>query len=169
MKNIALIGFMGTGKTSVGKILGKRLGWTVVDVDLYIEEAEKRRISRIFQEEGEAYFRSLEKQAIGEICKRQDLVITTGGGAVIEPENLECLKRSSWVIGLFATPRTIFKRIRNSRHRPLLDGKDKLGEIEKLLAIRRPFYEKAELRFETDGRSSAQVAGVILEALKGKL
>ena len=160
---------MGTGKTSVGKILGKRLSRAVVDVDLYIEAAEKKKISQIFQEEGEAYFRSLEKKAIEEICRRDGIVITTGGGAVIDSKNLECLKKSGWVVGLFATPQTIFKRVKDSRHRPLLDGKDKLGEIERLLELRRPFYEKAELRFETDGRSSPQVAELILEALKGKL
>ena len=160
---------MGTGKTSVGKILGKRLSRTVVDVDLYIEAAEKKKISQIFQDEGEAYFRLLEKKAIEEICQCDGIVITTGGGAVMDFENLECLKKSGWVVGLFATPQTIFKRVKDSRHRPLLDGKDKLGEIERLLEIRRPFYEKAELHYETDGRSSDQVAERILEALKGKL
>ena len=169
MKNISLIGFMGTGKTSVGKILGKRLNRPVMDVDFTIEEKEKRKIGEIFKNSGEAYFRSVEKEAIREICRQQSLVITTGGGAVIDPENLEALKASGWVIGLSATPETICQRVKDSRHRPLLDGEDKLGEVKRLLAARKPFYEKADFYFETDGRSSAQVAGLILEKLADQL
>ena len=168
-KNIALIGFMGTGKTSVGKILAKRLNRPVVDVDLYIEANERKKISEIFEKEGEARFRALEKEAIRQICQRQGIVITTGGGAVLDSENLETLKKSGWVINLSATPETIFKRVRDSSRRPLLDGKDKLKEIERLLAIRKPFYDKADFQFGSDGRSSSQVAGLILEALAGKL
>ena len=169
MKNISLIGFMGTGKTSVGKILGKRLNRPVMDVDLTIEKKEKRKIGEIFKDAGEAYFRSVEKEAIREICRRQGLVITTGGGAVLDTENLEALKASGWVIGLSATPETIYQRVKDSRHRPLLDGEDKLGEVKRLLAVRKPFYEKADFYFETDGRSSAQVAGLILEKLADQL
>ena len=168
-KNIALIGFMGTGKTSVGKILAKRLNRPVVDVDLYVEINERKKISEIFEKEGEARCRALEKEAIRQICERQGIVITTGGGAVLDSENLETLKKSGWVINLSATPETIFKRVKDSRHRPLLDGKDKLKEIERLLAVRKPFYDKADFQFESDGRSSSQVAGLILEALAGKL
>ena len=169
MKNISLIGFMGTGKTSVGKILAKRLNRPVLDVDLCIEANERKKISEIFEKEGEARFRTLEKEAIRQICQRQGIVITTGGGAVLDPENFEALKASGWVIGLFARPETIFKRVKNSRHRPLLDGKDKLGEIERLLAARKPFYEKADFHFDTDGCSASQVAGFILKTLSGKL
>ena len=168
-KNISLIGFMGTGKTSVGKILARRLNRPAVDVDLYIERKEKRRISEIFRDAGEAYFRSVEKETIREICGQGGLVITTGGGTVMDPENLDALKASGWVIGLSAAPETIYRRIKDSRHRPLLDGTDKFSEIRRLLAVRRPFYEKADFHFETDGRSSAQVAGLILEKLADRL
>ena len=169
LKNIALIGFMGTGKTSVGKILAKRLNRPVVDVDLYVEINERKKISEIFEKEGEARFRALEKEAIRQICQRQGIVITTGGGAVLDLENFEALKSSGWVVGLSAMPETIFKRIKNSRHRPLLDGKDKFKEIERLLAARKPFYEKADFHFDTDGRSASQIAELILKALAGKL
>lgn len=160
---------MGTGKTSVGKILARRLGWPVVDVDLYIEAKENKIITDIFEKAGEAYFRLLEKEAIREICKRRQIVITTGGGAALDPENLEALKASSHVIGLSARPETIYRRIKDSRRRPLLDGKDKLKEIERLLAVRKPFYEKADFYFQTDGRSAAQMAGHILRTLAEKI
>lgn len=168
-KNITLIGFMGTGKTSVGKILAKRLNRPVVDVDLYIETSEKKKISEIFEQEGEARFRILEKEAIRQICERQGIVITTGGGAVLDPENFQALKNSGCVIGLSASPGTIFKRIKNSRHRPLLDGKDKVKEIERLLAARKPFYERADFYFDTDGRSASQMAELILKTLAEKI
>ena len=169
IRNISLIGFMGTGKTSVGKVLAKRLSRPVVDVDLFIEQGEKRKISEIFRDAGEPYFRALEKKAIQEICKRRGIIITTGGGAVIDAENIASLKESGWVVCLAASPKTIYQRIKDSRHRPLLGGQDKLGGIQQLLELRRPFYEKADFRCETDGRSSAQVAALILEMLAGKL
>jgi shikimate kinase len=169
VKNISLVGFMGTGKTSVGKILGKRLNRPVMDVDRYIEEKEKRKIAKIFRDSGEAYFRSVEKEAIREISRQQGLVITTGGGAVIDPENFQALKASGWVIGLSATPETIYQRVKDSRHRPLLGGEDKFSEIKRLLEARKPFYEKADFYFETDGQNSAQVAGLIIEKLADQL
>ncbi len=167
-KNIALIGFMGTGKTSVGKILAKRLNRPVVDVDQYIEEREKRKISEIFEKQGEAHFRALEKDAILKICSQQGIVITTGGGAVLDPENFQALRSSGWVIGLLAKPETVFKRVKDSRHRPLLEGKDKLQEIEKLLEVRTPIYERADFHFYTDGQTAAQVAEAILKTLDQK-
>ena len=167
-KNIALVGFMGTGKTSVGKILAKRLNRPVVDVDLVIEKSVEKKISEIFESEGEARFRALEKEAIRQICRDQGIVITTGGGAVLDPENIETLKASGCVIGLSAKAETIFKRIKHSRHRPLLNGHDKLKDIQRLLAERRPFYEKADLHFDTDGRSASQMADLILRTLAEK-
>ena len=164
-RNIALVGFMGTGKTSVGKILAKRLRRAVVDIDLSIEESTKKKISEIFEAEGEAGFRVLEKEAIRQICQSQGIVITTGGGAVLDPENIERLKASGCVIGLSASPQTILGRIRHSRHRPLLNGKDKLKDIERLMTARKPFYEKADLHFDTDGHTAAEMAELILNAL----
>ncbi len=169
LKNITLIGFMGTGKTSVGKILAKRLNRPVVDVDRYIEVSEKKKISEIFEKEGEARFRVLEKEAIRQICERQGIVITTGGGAVLDPENIKTLKASGSVIALSASPETIYGRIKDSRRRPLLDGKDKLKEIERLLSERKPFYQQADFYFDTDGQSASQMANLILKTLAGKI
>ena len=167
--NIALVGFMGTGKTSVGKILGKKLNREVIDVDQYIETTQKRKISEIFEKEGEVFFRAVEKKAIRDISGRRGIVITTGGGAVLDPQNIQVLKETGWVVCLSAPPETVFSRVKYSRHQPLLAGKDTLAEIRHLLRIREPFYAEADFRVETGGCTSAQAADEILKILKEKL
>ncbi len=167
MKNIVLIGFMGTGKTSVGKALAKKMGRTLVDVDQKIEEKEKRRIADIFEKGGEAAFRKIEKLAIREAASGSGQVITTGGGAVIDPDNIAALKANGILVALEAAPETIFQRVKDSRHRPLLHSNDVPGEIRRLLEARRPYYEKADLKFMTDGKTAAQVADEIAEKLDG--
>ena len=164
-KNIVLVGFMGTGKSTVGKILAKRLRRVWVDVDKRIEEAQKRKIAEIFESEGEAYFRRLEKEMIQTVASGQGLVITTGGGAVVDPANRAALKKNGFLITLSATPETIFRRVRRSGHRPLLKG-DLLTEIRRLLAEREPFYRESDGTFPTDGKTAAQVAGTIEAALQ---
>ena len=168
-KNVVLVGFMGTGKTAVGKILAQQLNRPVVDVDAWIERAEGRKISEIFSESGESFFRALEKKAIHEIIAREAIVITTGGGAVIDAENRARLRQTGWVIALLAKPATIAARVKDAKDRPLLKGGDPLKKIESLLAARRAFYEDCDFSFETDGLRPAEVAQKILEALKGKI
>ncbi len=166
-KNISLVGFMGTGKSSIGKALGRKAGRSVVDIDLWIEAAQKRKIPEIFKKDGEARFRELEKEAIRQVALSQSgIVITTGGGAVLDPENLEILKRTGWVVALSASPQTIYERVKDSRHRPLLKGGDAYSEICKLLEARKPFYAKADREFITDGLPPDQVAQTILESLE---
>ena len=160
---------MGTGKTSVGKILTKELRREVVDVDRYIEKKEKRKVSDIFEKDGDVAFRRLEKEAIRDISEKSGIIITTGGGAVLDPENLEALKRTGLVVALLASPETIYQRIRGSKHRPLLKFQDVYAEIKNLLEIRRPYYEKSDFSVETDGRTPAQVAKLVLETLEGRL
>ncbi len=166
-KNLVLIGFMGTGKSSVGKALAKKTGRTLVDVDQRIEEREKRRIADIFEKDGEAVFRRMEKDAIREAVKGTGLIITTGGGAVLDAENLSALKANGFLVALEASPETIFQRVKDSRHRPLLHSNDVPGEIRRLLEARRPYYEKADLKFVTDGKSASQVAEEIATKLYG--
>ena len=164
-KNLVLIGFMGTGKSSVGKALAKRTGRALIDVDQRIEEKEKRRIADIFEKDGEVAFRRLEKDAIREAAKSSGAIITTGGGAVIDPENLSILKVGGVLVALEASPETIFQRVKDSRHRPLLHSNDVPAEIRRLLEARRPYYQKADLTFVTDGKSAAQVAEEIAAKL----
>ena len=168
-KNIVLVGFMGTGKTSVGKALAKKLGRPVIDIDRIIEEKEKRKISDIFEKDGEPRFREIEKEAIRAQAATEGAVITTGGGAVIDPENIKALRKNGTLVALLASPESIFERVRNAKHRPLLNGKDMLTEIKRLLAIREPYYRQSDLQFETDGRTSDEVADMILQALKEKV
>lgn len=167
-KNLVLIGFMGTGKSTVGKVLAKKLGRALVDIDQRIEESQKRRIADIFEKEGEPAFRRLEKQAIREAASGREQVITTGGGAVLDAENLSALKAGGVLVLLEASPETIHRRVKDTRHRPLLKSDDGLGEIGRLLKERRPHYEKADLRFNTDGKTAAQVADEILAVLKNE-
>lgn len=164
-KNIVLVGFMGTGKSSVGKVLAQKLCRPLIDVDSYIEEKEKRKIREIFKKDGEAVFRAMEKEAIRLLSFPGGSVMTTGGGAVLDAENRRVLKGSGIVVALLAKPETIFERVKNSRNRPLLAGEDMLGEIKTLLEQRRPFYQEADLFFETDGKTPTQVAEMISAAL----
>ena len=167
-KNIVLIGFMGTGKSSVGKILAKRLNRIWVDIDLRIEESQKRKIADIFEKEGEAHFRQLEKEMVQEVSVGTGLVITTGGGVVMDPGNMEALSKTGLVIALAAKPETIFQRVKDSRHRPLLKGGDLMEEIRRLLSLRQPYYEKASAIFQTDGKNAAEVAAAIADALENE-
>ncbi len=164
-ESIALIGFMGTGKTSVGKALAPKLGFRVMDVDTYIESHEKRKISEIFDKSGEAYFRSLEKKAVSELAQQKGLVITTGGGVVLDPENIQALRQHALIIALLASPETIYERVKSSKHRPLLQKEDVMAEIRHLYEDRAPLYQAADLKFETDGQTPSQVAQIIFEAL----
>ena len=164
-RNISFIGFMGTGKTSVGKSLGRQTARPVVDVDHWIEKKTDRKIREIFDQDGEEHFRALEKEAIAEISQMTNTVITTGGGAVLDPANIDALKKNGWVIALSASVETIYERVKDSRHRPLLKG-DTKNEILRLLEIRKPFYARADYYFKTDDLSPDQVAHLILETLE---
>lgn len=164
-RNISLIGFMGTGKTSVGKSLGRQTGREVVDVDHWIETKTRRKIRDHFKKSGEAYFRALEKEAIAELSGMTHTVITTGGGAVLDPANMAALKKSGWVVSLSASPETIYARVKNSSQRPLLKG-DAKTEIIRLLEIRKPLYAIADYNFCTDGLTPEQVAQLIVETLE---
>lgn len=156
---------MGTGKTSVGKVLGKKLGREVVDIDRLIEASQSRKIHEIFGTDGEAFFRALEKEAIWQTTQRRGIVITSGGGAVLDAQNIEAFKKTGWLVTLWARPETIVRRVGHSENRPLLKTADRLDKIKKLLAERKPFYEKGDFHFHTDGLTAAQVAKNILEKL----
>lgn len=166
-KNVVLVGFMGTGKSTVGKLLAKRLKRRWVDVDQRIEEAEKRKISEIFEKDGEAHFRRLEKEMVEKVSAESDAVIMTGGGAVLDAANRAALRKNGLIIALTAKPETIFERVKKSRHRPLLKG-DPMAEIRRLLAEREPLYRQSDAIFETDGKTAAEVAAMIEEFGKDK-
>jgi shikimate kinase len=158
MKNIVLVGFMGTGKTAVAKLLAKRLHLRYVSTDDLIEEKEKRPISEIFSGKGESYFREVEKEAVKEVSGIQNAVIDAGGGVVISDENMANLKKTGTVVCLEATPEAILARTKRHTHRPLLNVSDPLVQIRELLAFRKPFYERADHRIDTSGLSVEGVA-----------
>ena len=110
----------------------------------------------------------MEKEAVRLISEKENAVITTGGGAVLDPENRQRLAKNGWIVVLHASPETIYKRVKNSKKRPLLQGGDMLAEIKRLLEIRKPFYDHADFSLDTNGKSPMQVANLILKALGGK-
>ncbi len=168
-KNVVLVGFMGTGKTSVGKALSKVLHRPVIDVDNLIEKKEGIKIREIFEKKGEAHFRVLEQKAIAEIADKKAVIITTGGGAMMEPANVSCLKKNGLLLELTAGPETILRRVGSSRKRPLLNTAEPLEQIKKLLESRKSYYVQADYHIQTDGKTPKKVAGEILEILKGQI
>ena len=149
MRNIVLVGFMGTGKTEVARMLSRRLGMKYVSTDDLIEEKEKSSISEIFSEKGEGYFRKAEKDAVKTASLTENAVIDAGGGVVIDPENVKNLMKKGTLICLWAEPETILERTEKYSHRPLLKVRRPLGKIKELLAERRPFYERAGYHINT--------------------
>lgn len=165
--NIVLVGFMGTGKTAVGKRLAKRLGWRFVDVDRLIEARTKMSIARIFTERSEAVFRQLERRTIGRVLYDDHQVIATGGGAFVDPKIRTKLCFSGPVVCLTATPRTILARVsRKLSVRPLLQGNaDPLARIRTLLQQRAGAYAQADLTIDTSELSVNQVVNQLWERL----
>lgn len=166
-ENVILIGFMGTGKTSLGKLLANKLGRGFVDVDQKIESTAKMSIPEIFETYGEKYFRELEKNAVKEICTRRNLVIATGGGTVKDEENFRLLKNSGVLVCLRTEPEEIFRRTERRGERPVLDGgNDRLETIKNLLAERQKFYAQADYTIDTTDWSPLQIMNKICEHFK---
>ncbi len=138
--NIILIGFMGTGKTSSGKKVAEQLGMTFIDMDHVIEERENRKISDIFETDGEPYFRQLEFNLAKELSSKDNLVIATGGGVVLNKENIVNFESSGTVICLTADPQIILERVAKETHRPLLEGDEKMAKILNILESRKKLY-----------------------------
>ncbi|MBI3810806.1 MAG: 3-dehydroquinate synthase [Nitrospirae bacterium] len=164
MKNIVLIGFMGTGKSEVGRRLAGELGWVFEDTDLRIQDREGRTIPEIFKQSGEASFRRLERDIVAELARKESSVIATGGGAVTDPVNLRNLRRNGILIGLEASPDAILARTAGS-DRPLLLHEDRLHKIQELLESRRPHYRLSDYRINTTDRDPGQVVKMIKNIL----
>lgn len=147
-KNIILVGFMGTGKTVTGRILAERTGMELVDMDSVIELRQEKSIPEIFAQDGEAAFRSMERELVQELSARNGLIISTGGGIVLDPGNIADFERTGLVVCLTASPETILKRLENDTTRPLLSG-DKKTQIASLLETRKPLY--AAIAHQMDG------------------
>jgi shikimate kinase len=165
--SVALTGFMGTGKTAVGRILAEKLGKEFIELDALIEKKAGKSIPEIFADEGEIRFRELEIETVAELEGRKNTVIACGGGVVLNTINVLRLKKECVIVCLTASPRVILKRTSEDKDsRPLLAVADREKQIKELLRYRRPFYEKsADFSVNTSILSVGSVAGKIIEIL----
>ena len=140
---------MGTGKTAVAKAVARDLDKEYVSIDDIIEAREKRAINDIFRDDGEPYFRMVEKEVVKEVSEKSDQVVDTGGGVVLDSENMDALRKNGIIICLWADPQAVYDRTYKQGHRPLLNVDDPMEKIKELLDHRKPFYERADFRVDT--------------------
>ncbi len=166
--NVALIGFMGVGKTVVGKALAKKLNWEFIELDSLIEQRVGKSIREIFQQDGEMVFRELEIEVTKEVSQRQNAVTACGGGIVLNQINIDRLRQKSRIVYLTASSAVILQRILgDGGERPLLKVANPAPTIQELLRFRRPFYERAaDMKINTSKLSVDAVAEQIIERLK---
>ena len=166
--NIALIGYMGTGKSIVGTLLAEKLGMNLIEVDWYIEQKAGTGIPLIFEKEGETGFREREIAAVKEIAAEKHSVIACGGGLILNRINIDRLKESAIIVYLTASPKAIWKRVSGEAgQRPLLEVEDQLQTIREMLKYRRPFYERAaDITVNTNRQTPESVTEKIIEQLK---
>jgi shikimate kinase len=173
MRNIVLTGMMGTGKTTVGRYLAGQLQVPFYDLDELIEQECGLSIAGIFRERGEAVFRALERGVVSRLCQLRGCIIATGGGTIVDPENLRRLRMHGEIICLTAAPERILDRTEGMEHRPLLWHADKLERIREVMRLRAPVYAQVGEPIDTTDLSVEEVAARILarvhlgEVLKG--
>jgi len=168
MKNLILTGFMGTGKTEVGRELARLLTMKLIDIDTEIIKSAKMSINQIFEQFGEQKFREMETEMIEKVSREKNVLISTGGGAVLRQENMDALKKTGMVICLMATPETILRRTSGTNARPLLQVEKPLEKINELLNFRKPFYEKADMMIDTEDKTPLQIAEEIIEKVRDR-
>ena len=164
-KNIFLIGFMGAGKTSVGKMLAKKLQLRFCDLDATIEKELGMKMPEIFSTHGEGFFRDAESEALRSVAERERQAIATGGGVVLREENWEVMQREGVTIYLKAPAVVLYNRVKHNTSRPLLQVENPFDKIQELLSKRIPLYEKADLIVDTENLSPQKVAQEIIEKL----
>ncbi len=166
--NIYLVGFMGTGKSSVGRQLAKDKGCSFVDLDELIELKEQRRIADIFAKEGEGHFRKIEKKMLKQVSSQDGFVVACGGGIVLDKDNIKLMKATGRMVCLSATPEEILKRVSANKERPLLNVREPKKRINLLLKMRAPYYMQADKTVDTSGIPVRQVAKKISRMLAGR-
>jgi len=162
MDNLVLVGFSCSGKTTLGRNLARRLRMHFIDSDRFVEEMTGRSIPEIFREDGEAVFREVESEVIAKITAERRQVISTGGGAFVNPANRDALRNGNLVVHLQVRPETVVDRLRNSRSgrpRPLLDSPDPLGRVIELMEQRKEAYSAAHVTIGVDGRTRYELVG----------
>jgi shikimate kinase len=166
MKNIVLTGFMGTGKTCVGRILAQELGWPFVDLDVEVEKLVGMTIADYFNLAGEAAFRDREQETVAKVSVLSHVVLATGGGVVLRQANIDRLRETGVLVCLSASEQEIIARTSGDILRPLLNRPDRLQVIKELLAARLPLYRQSDIWVETGGRTAAEIAAGILRILQ---
>ena len=169
--SIALIGFMGTGKTAVGKALAQKLNKEFIEMDSLVEEKAGKTIPEIFRHDSEIAFRELEIDVTKEVSGRENAVIACGGGVVLNKINIDRLKEECIIVYLTASPRIILKRVlEDENERPLLKQPDKALQIQSLLRFRKPFYERAaDIKVDTSRLDIGSVAQEIISKLRSDI
>ncbi|MDD3012776.1 MAG: shikimate kinase [Candidatus Gastranaerophilales bacterium] len=162
-KNIVLIGLMGSGKTTVGKLLAQKLDKKFIDTDEWIENEEKISINEIFSRFGESCFRNLETDILKKICLSGNQIISTGGGIVEKPQNIDILKKKGIVFYLYAPVEELYQRIKNEKNRPLLNNDAPKWALENLLKKREKFYELCDIKIDTTDKNVDQITSEIIE------
>jgi shikimate kinase len=165
-RNVVLCGFMATGKSSVGRQLAELLEYEFLDMDAIIEAETGMSIPQIFSSQGEPAFRALECRVVEQVAQRSGCVIATGGGTIVNPKNLESLKRSGIVIALTADPQTILLRTGSGKSRPMLGEGDRMRRILALMEQRSAAYAMADMTVDTSAHSIQKVAEIIINRLQ---
>jgi len=166
-ENIILVGFMGTGKSTIGRSLSQTLSYPVIDTDQLIEKQQGRSIPEIFEEEGEDAFRDMETALLRSLLNQSGHIISTGGGIIIREENRQLLRKMGYVIWLVASPEEIHNRTSRTNNRPLLNNEDPAETIRKLLETRIPLYKEcAHLAIETNQLNFDEITTGIIESAR---
>jgi shikimate kinase len=162
MKNLVLVGFMGSGKSSAGRLVAPRLGLRFVDMDTTIEERVGLSIPKIFDQYGEPFFRQQERALTQELAAQQDQVIATGGGIVLNPDNLADFSRTGIVVCLWVSPAAAYERTKHAKHRPLLEtDSDRQARLESLLREREPLYRAIPIQIDVSHMTVTQQADAL--------
>ncbi|NHN28504.1 shikimate kinase [Paenibacillus agricola] len=164
-KNIIIVGFMGTGKTAVGKAMAERLGWRFVDTDHYIESKQGTTISDMFRDLGEPAFRNMEGEAIAAVLEGSRQVVATGGGAVLAEHNRVCMQQEGYVVALKAAPEVIINRVKQDEKRPLVQG-DVKERVYSLLEARKHAYDFADLIIDSSTASVEEIVEQVIDAIQ---
>jgi shikimate kinase len=162
--NLYLVGFMGTGKTTIGRVAAHRLGFGLLDSDHEIERLQGRTVAQIFADEGEASFREVERAFVESGHPATRTVVACGGGLVVQPGMLTALQKKGVVMCLHASLDTVLRRTQHNRNRPLLDVADPMERIRTLYAVREPIYNQAGTIILTDGRPMLDIVQHVLRA-----
>ncbi len=166
IRNIALTGFMGCGKTAVGRVVAKVSGFEFLDTDQFIEEHVGNTNPRIFEEQGEETFRRYEREVVVRLAERESTVIATGGGLLVNEQNMDTMKQYAMVFCLWASPDSIWRRVKDQSHRPLLQTENPRQRIIDLLEERKPAYSRSDMLINTEYRSARDVANLILSQFR---